>query len=98
MIRPDANVEADLYWERKDRENEIWLRHRPICMVCEENIGEDYCYIVYDDDPTETCICEDCMRGQKEKIRATLNQGLADAVIDEFIDSMWGMTPEGRGY
>ena len=98
MIRPDANVEADLYWEMMDRKQELWLSHRPVCMVCEENIGADYCYIVYDDEPDQTCICESCMEGQIEKLRkSNVNQGLRDA-LEEYIQTMWGMTPEGRGY
>ena len=94
MIIPDADVQADYYFAKKEKENEIWLRHRPICMVCEENIGDDRCYIVYDDDPG--CICERCMEGQIDKIKKVLVQGLATAITDEFIASMWGMTPEGR--
>lgn len=98
MIRPEPHVEADIYWEMKDRENELWLRHRPVCMVCEENIARDKCYIVFDEDPTETCICEDCMKGQIEKLRkVNINQGLCDA-LEEYIESMWGRTPEGRGF
>ena len=98
MIRPDADVEADLYFAKQDQEHEIWLRHRPVCMVCEENIARDKCYIVYDDEPDETCICEDCMKGQIEHLRrARLNQGLEDA-LEDFISTLWGNTPEGRGY
>lgn len=96
MIRPDANVEADLYFAKKDKEHEIWLRHRPVCMVCDEPIAAEHSYIVYDDDAENTCICESCMKGQIEKLRKiNLNQGLTDA-LETYIWTMWGKTPEGR--
>ena len=95
MIIPDADAQADYYFAKKEKENEIWLRRRPICMVCEENIGADRCYRVYDNDP-EACICESCMEGQIEKMRrANINQGLRDA-LNDYIATMWGLTPEGR--
>lgn len=98
MIRPDAHVEADLYWEMMDRKQELWLSHRPVCMVCEKNIGVDECYIVCDEDAENTCICESCMEGQIDKLRkSNVNQGLRDA-LEEYIQTMWGKTPEGRGY
>lgn len=98
MIRPEPHVEADLYWEKKDREYELWLSHRPVCMVCEENIGADNCYIVFDEEADQTCICESCMKGQLDKLKkSNVNQGLRDA-LEEYISTMWGNTPEGRGW
>ena len=49
-------AEQDL--ARREREQEEWLRSRPVCEMCEEPIQEDH----YFAPESGMCLCEDCFR------------------------------------
>jgi formylmethanofuran dehydrogenase subunit E len=49
-------------WENHERQQEAWLRKRPVCCYCGEHIQDDYFYQINDE-----VICKDCLDGQFRK-------------------------------
>lgn len=43
-------------WRERERQEEAWLRKRPVCSYCEEPIQEDFCYEINGD-----IICSVCL-------------------------------------
>lgn len=83
MIEPYKEAEAIAY------EGDKWLASRPLCIVCEEPITADKCYVFDPVYPRESCMCEACYQRQL----SGLNEWLQD-VLDEAAGKWWQKTPE----
>ena len=94
IFRTSDPVLDALRWDaEQDEKREEWLKDQPFCMLCDERIETDHCYIVDDYYAKEACICKTCMDGQKDKLKkANINTGLREA-LEEYIETMWGRTP-----
>jgi formylmethanofuran dehydrogenase subunit E len=49
-------------WEDRERQQEAWLRKRPVCADCDEPIQADHYF-----DINGEAICPDCMEGNYRK-------------------------------
>ena len=87
MIYPmseDPAWDAERWEHEKDREGRLWAKVRPFCVVCDERISDAYCYVMDEDDPEGSCICEDCMKGQLDKlVKANVNVMLREWIAEE---------------
>ena len=54
MVIPTDNPDRDL--ERHERQQEEWLKSRPVCDMCGEPIQDD----IYFEPEPGTCYCDEC--------------------------------------
>lgn len=72
-------------------------RHiKPVCIICEQPIGEYRCYC-FDriHDPMQACCHKSCFKNQMQKaVKAGLNQWLIEEVITDDVNAKYlGETP-----
>lgn len=82
-MRPEAYIEAERVEYDKAMREIDYLWTCPTCASCGKHIADDHCYILYDEEPWESCICEDCMKSQIRKFKRTRDLLFSEWVIDE---------------
>ena len=60
MIELSRDYEDRKYEEARER----WLARRPVCALCEENIQDEFMYVM----PDGTIYCPDCIDGMKQYV------------------------------
>ena len=90
---------SDPAWdaERWEHEKErMYAKRRPFCVVCDERINDAHCYVMDPVDKECSCICENCMKGQLDKlVKANVNVLLREWIAEEieYVSECRQLTP-----
>lgn len=67
---------------------------RPFCVICEEEIQDERCYVLDEFDEMGSCVCESCMDSEKYHIRHTNIYPLVEEFFEAALDDIHQRTPE----
>lgn len=71
---------------------------RPFCIVCDEEIQDEYCYVLDEFDEIGSCVCESCMDAEKRNMRHLNIYPSIESFCEEALDNIRQRTPEEDDY
>lgn len=92
MMTDNPVLDAEVHEREESHSNHA------CCCYCGNEIEEDKCVILDNQNPEESAICDDCIRVMLKPIRkaAETDEGIAKAYMDikEIFETLTDLTPE----